>query len=663
MKAKIFIFLVMSLVLVGSAIAKEEKSLESLIVTAQKTEENIQDVPISLTVFDEYAIEDRNIKSVKDIALYTPNLYLANPGDFGSLSPSVRGLSSDATFISTTVSMYIDGVPTLNTVAYDSVLDNIERIEVLKGPQGTLYGKNAEAGVINIVTKKPGNKLKGKVGVEIGSDNKRQYSLSVSGPLVKNKFYIGASGRHYEKDGFVENTYLGRCDNDRENRYGKVFLRYTPTDSLDISLISSKFKRDDGSPSINTIAAVDKRKVATDINGFTKNETTTHSLKIEYDFANYSFESITSEKEDEIDRFVDWDYSPMEYYHSYLAETFKNRSQEFKLSSKSNSLSWLVGLYADKGEKKGGFNVLSMDPRAAGETLNNLDDESIGVFTHFDYKINDKLSILGGLRYDKDKREIDDKNQDIQLDFSYSEVSPKLAVEYNLSNDIMTYATMAKGYKSGGFYLYAPPGYSKKYDKETLWNYEIGLKSSFFNNALILNGSVYYMDISDMQVLSSVGKTGKGYVSNAAGATSIGFELEADYKVSKELSLFFAFGYNDTTFDKFSDSQGDYEGNYNPNAPKYNYSIGGRYRHSSGFFTRVDLNGYGKMYLDKANKYEQDAYYLLNAKIGYELENFDLYFYAKNLFDKEYDMEGAYNGYYTMLSDPKETGIQFAYRF
>ncbi len=661
-KSKIVLLLIVFLFLAVSIHAKEITSLDKITVTAQKIEENLQEVPLSITVFDEFDIKDRQIESVKDIGRYTPNLLLPNLGDNGILAPTIRGISSDPHSISTTVSINIDGIPGFSSIGYDAVLEDIERIEVLKGPQGTLYGRNAMAGVINIITKKPGNEIRARVGTEFGSDNKRQYSFSASGPLVKDKFYMGISGKHYEKDGYLKNTFLNQTYNDRENNYGKINLRYTPSDDLEIFLISSKFKRDDGAASLNLMTAKNKRELSSDIQGTNTSETTTHALKIKYDFSGYTFESISAYKEDEDIRLSDGDFSPMVINQGPMNFSYENSSQEFRLSSQTQNLNWLAGLYADKGGKTGGYTIHSIYPAYAGRYDSETDDKSVGVFIHGDYKINDRLSVLAGLRYDKDKRKINEITQDVQLETSYGSVSPKIALEYLFDKNIMMYATIAKGYKSGGFYMLAAPGSPKEYDQETLLNYEIGWKSSFLDNKLIVNSSIYYMDISDKQVLTAVDSM-YGYISNAASATSKGLELEIRYHLNDNLSLFSGFGYNKTTFDEFSDYKGDYNGNYNPYAPEYNYSIGTQYRSANGCYAGIDLTGYGKMYLDKANKYQQNAFNLVNAKIGYEADKFDIYLYAKNLFDKNYDTEGYYDGSYVFLSDPREMGVQLTYRF
>jgi iron complex outermembrane receptor protein len=257
------------------------------------------------------------------------------------------------------------------------------------------------------------------------------------------------------------------------------------------------------------------------------------------------------------------------------------------------------------------------------------------------------------------------------LENTFEEISPKLSGKYRINDAMMAYATVAKGFKGGGYYPHAPVG-SQSYESETLWNYEIGLKSQFLDKRLLLNTAVYFMDISDKQVLTSIDAL-NGYVSNAASATSMGAEIDLTYKVTREISIFGSLGFNKSEFEDFSEGTFDtsgnqtgtvsYDGNCLPYAPEYNYSIGVKYRNRYGWFARADVGGYGKMYLDKTNSYAQDAYDLVNAKMGYEADWYDVYVYADNLFDKEYDAVGYYSGYYTLVSAPREIGVQVNLRF
>lgn len=308
----------------------EELTLETVTVTAQKQKENIQEVPISMTVFDEISIEDRKIESVKDLAGYTSNLYLEDKAG-GYYTPSIRGVTNPiGSAFAQPVSVIVDGILVSGSYGFDETLLDIERIEVLKGPQGTLYGKEAEAGVINVITKKPDNEIRGKIGAEFGSDNKRQYTLNISRPIVEDKFYVGVSAKHYEKDGFIENTLLGGYTNDKENNYGRVHLRYTPCDNLDISLISSRLEYDNGNYDyVSGATNTDDRRVSADSPGYDRSDITAHALKVSYDINAYLLESITTY------RYLDYDASTQ--YNTgtgyYDSTEIDKLAQEFRLSS------------------------------------------------------------------------------------------------------------------------------------------------------------------------------------------------------------------------------------------------------------------------------------------------------------------------------------------
>ena len=288
--------------------------------------------------------------------------------------------------------------------------------------------------------------------------------------------------------------------------------------------------------------------------------------------------------------------------------------------------------------------------------------EAYAAFANLTYPLTGQLSLVGGLRYEKQEQEFKDNISKKKFDDSWNAPTPKIGIEYSFTPAIMTYAGVSKGYRSGGFNHFATDPRYYSYDDEELWSYEIGVKSSFLNNRLILNGAVYYMDITDMQVEEAVTPI-ISYMTNAAEATAKGVELEMTARVADGLTLMTGFGYSDIEFDSFKDTHGDYKSNKNPFAPKYTFNIGAQYRHESGFYARADLIGYGKMYLEKANEYSRNAYEIVNAKIGYEMEHFDIYLYAKNLFDKEYDSDGYYGGVYTIYSDPGEVGLQLVCRF
>ena len=653
---KIVLSLATVIILSNNIYAKDTTNLDTITVTAQKIEENIQNVPISINVIDEFLIEDKNINKMEDLTKVTPSFSFVNQGTSGVGSPTIRGLHGAFHNFNTPIVIFVDGVPILNGYGYNTSIFDIKRVEVLRGPQGTLYGKNAEAGVINIISNQPNNELTGKIALSLASDNKKEASLSVSGPLIKDKLYLGISLKNSKKDGFIKNTYSNKTVGKREDTYGKINLRATPNDNLDISLISSMVKYNDGDVLINSKYAKN-RKVQSDFKSFNKSKTSLTSLKIEYDINNYKFKSITAYKKFTDDAQQDWDFSnPNDPNYQYTwherrpnKNYAKTTSQEFQLSSSSDKISWITGLYADKDK----LNFYSKEIASSYLITDPIKGKSIGLFGQLTYNVDDKLSVLTGIRYDKEEKE----HTQYKETKKFTATSPKLALNYNISKKSMAFISATKGYRAGGFNTSATQEAKHSFEQENLISYEIGTKNKLFDDKLLLNLSLYYMDISDMQVKTAISPY-SGYTSNAGQATSKGLEVELNYALTNSLTFFTTASANESKFDKFKDnifdSQGaiigtaDYKGNDNIYSPKYTYNIGLSYRGDQGYFARADVSGFSSMYTDKENKNKVDGYRLVDTKIGYEQDNYEIYLYGKNILDKEHNIKG-YNQSYTML--------------
>jgi len=661
--------------------AKRPVEIEQMVVTAQKQEENVQEVPMSITVFDSMDIEDKKIESIRDMADFVPNLMIYQHGAFGLNAPTMRGITARPESFRVSTGLYVDGVPVLMGPGFLNEMLDIERIEVLRGPQGTIYGKGTEAGAISIITRQPDNEFRGRVSAEggkllsgeTGNRLKDRFTLNLSGPILKDRLFFSLAGLYYDSDGYIENTMTGHDVNDRERWFGRVHLRWTPTDKLDISLIASRLECDNGAGNMNMgengaamfgLPAPEDRKVTSNVEGEYEVRNDLQSLKIVYDISDsFTLTSVTTNWEYEDDPSqMDFDFSPATLMHGDKDSEYNKISQELRLNYSAERLKWLVGLYYDRDDIDMYYESISDIPMMAGVTNRDIDGDTYAVFANLTYPLTGKLSMIAGLRYEKEEQDFEDNISHLKADDSWNELSPKIALEYRFTPAIMTYVSASQGYRSGGFNVTATDPDYISYDEEELWSYEIGVKSAFLDNRLIINGSVYYMEIDDMQVEEAVSPM-ELYITNAAEATGKGVELEITARPYDGLALMAGFGYTDIEFDDFEDVLGDYEDNENPWAPEYTFNIGAQYRHYSGFYARCDLIGYGKMYFDKANDYSRDAYEIVNAKIGYEAKDFDIYLYGKNLFDKEYDSDGYYGGFYTIYSDPGEVGLQLVYRF
>lgn len=638
-----------------------QKTLKPIIVTAQKSEENSQKVPISLSVFDEFSLEDRQINTLDDLDKYVPNLLLFQTGQQGLTPVSMRGISSNVLTFSTPVTLYIDGVPTMNSFGYFDTLYDIERLEVLKGPQGTLYGKNAEAGVINIITKKPDNNLKAKIFTSIGSKNKVEIGSIFSTPIIKDSLFLGLYLNHSQKDGFIKHSLTNKYVNDKKHNFGKINLRFTPTQTLEISLIASTLRFDNGA---HNWSRSQKREVSSNQKSYSKPTTNSYSLSIKYDINNFSkFSSISTYRYHKDRALADADMTSKTIFHINKTNIYNAYTQELKYEYELDRLKFLSGLYLDKTKDKLFTKLITLkDPNALNAKKQRLNGDSIGVFANITYGITQSLSTNFGLRYDKENKNLKVEKTKIHLKNSWENFSPKFGFSYQINSDSMLYTSVAKGYRSGGFNPFAAKFY-KTYDDESLISYEIGTKNNFLNDRLKFNLSLYYMHIKNAQI-EQMQQSGLVYLTNAATAFSKGFESEINAILTDDLSFYGTFGLNQSKFRKFSENANNYKNNYLPNAPKYNYSAGFTYRHEAGFYSSLGLSGYGKMYFDKANKFSQKPYELVNAKVGYESDSFDIYFYANNLFDKNHDAINAYfNGTTSILNETREVGIKFSYRF
>ncbi len=659
----------------------QQVTLDTITVSANKQEENVQDIPFSITVLSQIDLEDKKIESISNIVDYVPNVSTFDWGMGGFNNITSRGLSAPSfSWFTTSMGMYIDGVPALGSFGYTTNILDVERIEILRGPQGTLYGKNTETGVINIVTKKAGNQFRGKVALEGGgllsaeSGDKltKGGSLSLSGPIVADKLFLGLVGMYNHKDGFTDYQTVGGTGHEQDNAYGRAKLRWSPNDQLDITLLASLLSQKIDGYKMNLakngaaffrIPQPEYRRIYSDLKGSQDMNIDTQSLNVAYKINNkMTLTSITSRRNSDFEGTSDNDFTPLPLSHGKQDSKYEKISQELRLDRASDTLNWVIGVYYDTDDIKRNLVISSIIPQMAGASLTKLSGDAYAIFGQAGYSLTDSFKVIAGLRYEKQEMKLTGNRRAGSLDDSWQNVSPKLSLEYTIASDVMTYLTVSQGFRSGGFNELAQDPNYFSYDDETLWSYELGMKGLFLDKRLMINAAVFYMDVNDLQVAERI-NLNTLWNTNAAEAISKGVELEATANISDSLTLNLGFGYTDIEFEDYSDAQGNYDGNKKPFAPEYSCNLGLQYRGATGFFARADIIGYGKMFADKANMYARDAYQVVNAKIGYETEHVTVYLYGKNIFNEEYDSPLDANGYYVVYNEPGEAGLQLTYQF
>ncbi|WP_169972783.1 MULTISPECIES: TonB-dependent receptor [unclassified Campylobacter] len=642
--------LILSIAVCVSCYGADSLRLDEVTITAQKTDETAIDVPVSMGILSGNDLDDRQINKLENITNLTSNLSIFNAS--GIVSPNIRGIASNTALQNLNVGLYVDGVSYLGTLGNNLFLEDIERIEVLKGPQSILYGKNAYAGAINIVSKEPTNDLESKIGLKLGSDNLKGLNFSAGGAIVEDKFLARLNGFSRRKDGFVYNEYLNKTDDYEKTNFAKLYLKFKPTESLNLDLIQSLYNSKIGAPAMNLSNAKDLRKVSNNIEGKGNLKNYENSLKLSYKFKDYEFTSLSTFRNYKDNRIYDGDNTPASMIGVRSSHFQKDYSQEFRFVADKDYGKFLAGIQGSISDVK--KRIIINDVMLYSDTKTKT--KGYGFFSHNDFYITPAFTLILGMRFDKDEARLkhhllaDDKKD------TYNAFSPKLGLKYKINENFMSYISVSKGYKAGG-YLFSAPIDKMWYDKETLINYEWGFKTTW--DKFDLSGAVFYADIKDKQVMTAVTPL-LSYAANAAKAKSQGFELEGNYFMSDSLKFNASLGYAKSVYKTFKDAKGDYKGKYVNYAPEWTYTIGVDYYSGGGFFWGAYLRGQSKMYSDENNIYSSKGYMLIDAKIGYDSKNIGIYLYANNIFDKKHDTN---YGAYTFMSEPREVGVKFEYKF
>ena len=677
--------------LADSKKASESYTLDNITVTAQKQEEDLQKVPVSMDAFTEEQLEIRGVYNVDEMTRFAPNVHFQRNSYENNLV--IRGVAPMGNTMSSPAGVYIDDVPLPFNYMFNWDLYDLERVEVLRGPQGTIYGRNTESGLIKIITKQPGNELRAKAYGDLGFYDTSHGSVpsykvggSVSGPLLENKLYLGFAGRVEYSDGFMKNLYnnddeIGRID--RMN--GRGTLRWTPREEWDVAFIADFLSTDDGDGFYRFSSGpykTDRNEVNYDYtNSRIKQNSNGQNLRIKYKGNSFDAVSVSGRRHWHADTAGEYDLSPDPYGFSDADYKSTLINQEFRFSSPAKNKGpwkWLVGAYlANEADE------ISMYNSTSGTTATDITIQSVALFGQATYTLLQRLHLTAGLRLEKVDQSGDQSLTDLSggvsswnKDLDSQEALPRVAVSYDVTRDVMAYASASKGYLSGGYRFWSnsvPQQFA--YDPEYTWNYEAGLKTSFWEKRLTLNLSVFYIDMQDKQVLEYSPELGNSKLRNAAEAHSQGFELEANAKLLRGLEVIAGFGYTETKIDDWLATEmdyntgqvvkTDYSGKDLPDVPKYTYNLGLQYRHTSGCMARVDLLGVGEFYNDATNLVKNDAYNVVNLRLGYESTEFDVMLWSKNLFDeeyytKQYDWGGAYMGY---EAAPRMVGVTFTWRY
>lgn len=677
---------------------KKSIKLESLVVTAQKVEENVQDLALSANLLNELDIKDYSIKQTKDIFTYIPNFasYHAGSRDYWTRIV-MRGITNTA-IGDPSSALYIDGVSYTNLYAFNQTIDDIERIEVLKGPQGTLYGKNTEAGVINIITKSPTNELGGKISLNAGSFKEKGVNALVNAPLIKDRLFLRFSALKSKKNGFIKNIAKDEKMGDEDTFASKANLKLQANERLKFNLILgySKFKDKGGYPMVPAdkelykkatgLKNIDKFEIANDFSGESNSKYKHINLKTTYDFNNYNFTSVTSYRDGENDGTLDGDFTPAPIFIGFNENKSKTFEQELRLNSKESSdIRWIAGVYFsnDEQELDTGYRFDKLAAKQYKMPIFTEDRMSADVSSK-DFAVfgqstirffDEKLGATLGLRAEKSKRQMKNRTHKTgginivapirKLSKTDDILLPKFGLDYKFNDDLMAYLTLSRGYKAGGFSFAVDDVRYTEFEPEFSTQVELGVKSSFKN--LILNAAVFYTKVDDYQDRLQVNPM-LVLQANVSKVDIKGLELEALYNINQNLSLKGSFGYTDAKYGDYYDdfAKKNYKGNKVAVVPEYDLNLDLKYTNTLGVFASFSMQTLGSKFADRENQYKLGTATTFNTKVGYERENWDIFLGIKNIFDKEVFLDGfnaGETGYLVTTGARRAVGLEFNFRF
>ncbi|WP_320043738.1 TonB-dependent receptor [uncultured Desulfobacter sp.] len=671
-----------------------EINLGELMVTANKVEEDIQKVPQSITVIDDEILKEKGIKDLSGIINEIPNMTPFG----GSSKVSFRGLTQSYYTSNNPVVIYIDGVGYSNSNAFEVSMNNVERIEVLRGPQGTLYGKDAIGAVIKVVTKEPTNEWHGSVGTEYGSYNDMEGSFNVSGPLLQDKLYLGLNARYQQDDGWVTNDYTGddKAGESSEYNLGGNLL-FTPTDRFSAKLVLSNDSYDNnwgtdailsGGTDASEFDRDDAEHVSYDVDTYTEKENWAQSLELKIEFDSMTLGSTTTHKDFDTeyigdkDRMSDSVYDGLAQFINTDCETW---AEELRLSSKNTEgVRWVAGAYFESEDierNRAGqqFYRSGVKYELNGATTNESETMALFGQSMIPFIDNFELTLGGRYQYIDKEMTLDQYIQQVgsssapyfsnQMDETWSAFLFKVALSYSVNDNWNTYASVAQGYMPGGFNYWAGDlsDEDNTFEPQKSINYEIGVKGDF--NRGRLAAAIFYMDIEDTQIPIYDEEQAVWATGNADSAHSLGAELELTYFLTDNIEVTAALGIIDAEYDDYNNGVVDFHGESITDTPSHSARLGIAYFNPNGFYARGDVMNMGKVpYYDDADDEfnEVDGYTVANVKIGYRFKGYDIYAYCKNLTDEEYitnftsaSAVKSVAGY----GDPRTFGIGVRYSF
>ena len=643
-------------------VAVKKIALEEVTVVGFK-QDKLNRSPLSVSSINGRFLRENEVRGIKELSVMLPNFYMP---DYGSKQGSpiyIRGVGSRRGAPS--VGLYIDGVPHFENSAFDVDMSDISTVEVLRGPQGTLYGRNTIGGIINVYTRSPLDYRNTWFKVGYGSRNDVLLMAS-SYARLNDRLGFSVTGNYHRNDGVFTNLYTGKKADKADDVSLRTGVVWKPTDKWTARLSTAYDYTDQGGFPYGAYDVKTEKLSSVNYDSVSsyRRNLLTSGLNFRYEGEKFSFNSQTAYQYIDGKLGVDQDFTPESLYFADTRLKQNMYSQEFTFKSNNESrYRWIVGLFAFYQKVDNRVEVSFLAQGYSTPKYYDIPTTGIAFYHQSTYDIYAGLSASVGVRYDyehasdhyaaykhpfggerKETQRVDSK-------LHFSQLTPKFSLQYIFPASSMAYASVSKGYKAGGFNVTFTQDDEFTFKPEYNWNYEIGAKAALFDSRLTAEAAIFYVDWRDQQYDQRIPR---GNVTRNAGhSDSKGFECSLQGQPLRNFAVQVNYGYTYARFlsyqQNMEDAKTDYSGNFLPLVPRHTLSVNASYTlyNIGRIFDRLSFNanftGAGPLYWNETNDVRQDFYGLLNAKVSASKGRFTCELWGKNLTDT------FYLSYYTRL--------------
>jgi iron complex outermembrane receptor protein len=682
------------------------KGFSGVVGQARRRAESVQTTPESVVTLTSKQIETKGITNVSTFAGQIPNVNFTTSQGVGNNFLTVRGISHIRNGESP-IAFVIDGVTLPDANLLDQELFDLALIEIVKGPQGALYGKNAIAGAINIVTNQPTNNFSNKVAVSYASGNLFKTQLSSSGPIVQDKLFYRVSGSYKKGDGVIDNDFLKKPVDYIEDLVLRGQLKANLSNNISATFTGQIMNTEGGavyyasgitSPNFAP-DDFNNQSIVADQFGKSTLKGSYGNLKLDFNFEKTKLTSLTTFNKSDRNHVGDLDFTPADVLRQNQDSNSETFNQEIRLSStnKSNSkITWDLGTFYQKTDKllyteataDFGFFAPPFAPTGTQSDFASSDFtntySTIAAFGFVDYKVTDKFTVSAGLRFDNDNIKQDNRTLLTNSEKTDSQLQPKLSLSLQATENTLLYTNYGRGYRSGGFNQDNTVRFNIGYEAEITDNYELGIKNSLWNDRVILNLSTYYIDFENQQQYALLIDGGQGNILignfNFPKSKSYGFEVDFKLRTSNYLDILASYGlsksiivegtstYSVGTNDTFSVNDKN-----TPLIPQNSFNVALESNfdvtEKVAFNGNVSLRGTGKIYWHEDNKAVSSSYNLLNARLGVTFSDLSINVFGNNILNQDYITEyfgqpfSNGGGDLSWRGQPATFGVDLSYKF